>query len=236
MNNKKLNKIALLVMLLPFGLLQGCAVDALSPQPDDPAFSPVLPEEEITLAVPSGSLYNPYSTNNGLYSDTKAHKVGDLILINLDERTVSSKGASTSLGKERGAIELATPTIAGRQLGIGGYTLSASLPEFSSEFAGTADSQQNNSLVGNISVSVVKVLANGNLVVRGEKWLMLNNGNEYIRVTGIIRSEDVDSDNTISSQKVANARIQYGGTGDFANTQERGWLSKFLNSAFNIFS
>ena len=84
-------------------------------------------------------------------------------------------------------------------------------------------------------VSVVQVLPNGNLMVRGEKWLMLNNGNEYIRVTGVLRPEDINSDNTVSSQRIANARIQYGGTGDFSNTQERGWLAKFFNSVFNPF-
>ncbi len=73
---------------------------------------------------------------------------------------------------------------------------------------------------------MAKVLPNGNLLVRGE-WIMLNNGNEYIRITGMIRPEDVTTDNSVSSQKVANARIHYGGTGDLANTQEQGWLTSF---------
>ena len=94
---------------------------------------------------------------------------------------------------------------------------------------GQAKADQSNSLQGNISVSVAKVLPNGNLVVRGEKWIMLNNGNEYIRITGLIRPEDVTSDNSVSSQKVANARIYYGGTGDLANSQEQGWLTSFFN-------
>ena len=102
-------------------------------------------------------------------------------------------------------------------------------------FKGQAKAGQSNSLRGNISVSVVRVLPNGNLSVRGEKWLMLNEGNEYIRITGLVRSEDVNADNTVSSQRVANARIQYSGTGDFANTQERGWLSKFFNGPYSPF-
>ena len=102
-------------------------------------------------------------------------------------------------------------------------------------FKGQSKSAQSNSLQGNISVSVVKVLPNGNLMVRGEKWVMLNNGNEYIRVTGVVRSEDVNADNTVLSQRVGNARIQYGGTGDFANTQERGWLAQFFNGPWSPF-
>lgn len=217
---------------MPF-MLTGCAVDALGPQPDDPEFAPALPEEDYTAAVPTGSLFNPYSSNNGLYTDTRAHKVGDLISVVLNERTSASKNAGTNLSKEN-SLGIGAVNVGGRPITVNGYDTSVGLSN-NSEFAGAADANQSNSLTGNISVSVVKVLANGNLVVRGEKWLMLNNGNEYIRVTGIVRSEDVSSDNTVSSQRIANARIQYGGTGDFANTQERGYLSKFFNSAFNIF-
>lgn len=225
-------KLYLLAAFMPL-VFTGCAVDALGPQPDDPDFAPALPEEDYTTAVPTGSLFNPYSSNNGLYTDTRAHKVGDLISVQLEERTSASKNAGTNLSKENN-IGLGALAIGGRPVTVKGYDTSVGVSN-SSDFAGSADANQSNSLTGNISVSVVKVLANGNLVVRGEKWLMLNNGNEYIRVTGIVRSEDVSSDNTVSSQRIANARIQYGGTGDFANTQERGFLSKFFNSAFNIF-
>ena len=225
-------RLCLLAALMPV-MLTGCALDALGPQPDDPDFAPALPEEDYTTALPSGGLFNPYSSNNGLYTDTRDHKVGDLISVQLEEQTSASKNAGTTLGKSND-IGFGALSIGGRPVTINGYDTSVGLSN-SSDFTGNSDASQSNSLTGNISVSVVKVLANGNLVVRGEKWLMLNNGNEYIRVTGIVRSEDVSSDNTVSSQGIANARIQYGGTGDFADTQERGWLSRFFNSAFNIF-
>ncbi len=213
-------------------LLPGCALDTFDPKPDDPAFAPALPEEDLSTPVPTGSLFNPYSANNGLYTDTRAHRVGDLISVQLEESTSASKNAGTTLDRNN-SMNMGEVEVAGRTAHIGRYVPTLSLNN-SSNFDGSSDAQQSNSLSGQISVSVIKVLANGNLVVRGEKWLMLNNGNEYIRVTGIVRSEDVNSDNTVSSQRIANARIQYGGTGDFASTQERGWLSKFFNSAFNI--
>ena len=224
-------RLCLLAALMPV-MLTGCALDSMGPQPDDPDFAPALPEEDYTTALPSGGLFNPYSSNNGLYTDTRAHKVGDLISVVLEERTSASKNAGTTLGKSND-IAFGALNVGGRPVTLNGYDTSVGLSN-SSDFSGNSDANQSNSLTGNISVSVVKVLANGNLVVRGEKWLMLNNGNEYIRVTGIVRSEDVSSDNTVSSQRIANARIQYGGTGDFADTQERGWLSRFFNSAFNI--
>ena len=213
--------------------LSACSLDAFGPKPDDPAYAPSLPEEDITNAVPTGSLYNPYSSNNGLYTDTRAHKVGDLISVILDEQTAASKDAGTALDKDN-AIDIGGVQLGGHAISAFGYKPTLSIDNATS-FTGQSNASQSNFLRGQISVSVIRVLANGNLMVRGEKWLMLNNGNEYVRVTGIVRSEDVSSDNTVSSQRIANARIQYGGTGDFASTQERGFLSKFFNSAFNIF-
>lgn len=214
-------------------LLQGCALDAFSPKPDDPSFAPALPEEEYTQVVPTGSIYNAHTLNNGIYSDTSAHRVGDIISVILEESTSASKKASTDLEKS-GNNNYGGITLASKNVHYKGLTPTLSSSN-SSDFSGDAKANQSNSLKGQISVSVVKVYSNGNLQVQGEKWLMLNNGNEYVRVTGLIRPSDISSDNTVSSQRIANARIQYGGTGDFAQTQERGFISRLFNSAFNIF-
>lgn len=102
--------------------------------------------------------------------------------------------------------------------------------ESDSTFKGDAKSNQSNSLNGQITVHVLRVLPNGNLIIRGEKWLTLNTGQEFIRLTGIVRSEDVSSDNTVDSTRVANARISYSGKGSLAEAQETGWLSQFFMS------
>ena len=78
----------------------------------------------------------------------------------------------------------------------------------------------------------MEVLPNDNLVIRGEKWLTLNHGDEYIRLTGIIRLSDISPENEVLSTKIANARIQYSGTGSFASAQEKGWLTKFFTSSW----
>ncbi len=175
---------------------------------------------------PTGAIFQPDQVN-GIYSDIKAHKVGDIITIELSESTSASKKANTQSGKNN-KFNLDPVKLGGVPVTASPYDLSASIAQ-DSAFKGQAKADQSNSLQGNISVSVAKVLPNGNLVVRGEKWIMLNNGNEYIRITGLIRPEDVTSDNSVSSQKVANARIYYGGTGDLANSQEQGWLTSFFN-------
>ncbi|WP_221074030.1 flagellar basal body L-ring protein FlgH [Agarivorans aestuarii] len=206
--------------------MAGCASVNTAVVPDDPEFAPVYPEDVAVEARITGSLFTENGANN-LYSDKKAHRVGDIIVVNLAERTQASKSASNELAKDKN-LNLNQITVPGGVATINGNPIELGLSQ-SSDFTGEADAAQSNSLNGNISVNVVQVLANGNLIISGEKWLMLNNGNEYIRLTGIIRPEDVAPDNSITSLRIANARIQYGGTGDFANTTDQGWLSKFFN-------
>jgi flagellar L-ring protein precursor FlgH len=98
------------------------------------------------------------------------------------------------------------------------------------EFKGEGDSTQSNSLTGTISVTVSEVLSNGNLVVRGEKLITLNTGSEHIRLSGIVRPDDVTPDNTIRSSQIANARIVYGGNGPVADVNKKGWLQQIVDS------
>ncbi|TYK65686.1 flagellar basal body L-ring protein FlgH [Colwellia echini] len=205
-------------------------VDLAKALPNDPDFAPIMPEEEEQRIVPSGSLFKPNYVNN-IYSDSKAHRVGDIISVILSEKTQAKKNAKTELSKESDTNLNPVTGLGGVPVTINGESLQFGINQ-NSEFTGDSKADQGNSLSGNISVHVLKVLANGNLMIRGEKWLTLNNGDEYIRLTGVIRSKDINSNNTILSTKVANARIQYSGTGSFADTNEQGWLVKFFNSSW----
>jgi|SRR5690554_165254 len=206
--------------------LSACAAQPQPrPVPDDPFYAPALPEERMPPAVPNGSLFN--GQVNGLYSDIRARDLGDIITVRLQENTSASKSAKTGTSKGTN-VNLPTPTVLGKDLSFRGYSLSANL-EGNTEFKGDASSDQSNRLSGEISVTVIRVLPNGSLVVRGEKWLTLNNGQEYVRLTGMIRPQDVASDNTVLSNRVANARIEYSGTGSLADTQRQGWLTRFFN-------
>ena len=101
----------------------------------------------------------------------------------------------------------------------------------SNTFSGESDSAQSNSLNGDITVTVADVFPNGNLYVRGEKRLNLNQGNEYIKISGIVRPVDIGSDNTVSSTKVADATIIYNGDGAGADANKLGWIARFFISA-----
>ncbi|GAA4496745.1 flagellar basal body L-ring protein FlgH [Pseudaeromonas paramecii] len=213
-------------------LLAACSTTPNMPKPDDPEFSPVMPEESVVNMESNGSIFSQKQTTS-LYSDIKARQVGDIITVQLVESTSAKKNANSQLGKDS-SLGLDALELGGKPVTVGGYDTSVGMGANNS-FKGQSKADQSNSLQGNISVTVTRVLPNGNLMVRGEKWIMLNTGNEYIRITGIVRAEDVQADNTVESQRVADARIYYGGTGDFANTQERGWLAQFFNSPWSPF-
>jgi len=228
----KLHVVKILAISLLISVTSACSntVELSKALPNDPDFAPIMPEEEQERIVPSGSLFKPHYVNN-IYSDSKAHRVGDIISVILSEKTQAKKNAKSELKKENKTTLDPVTGLGGLPVTIGGESLQFGISQ-NSQFKGDSKADQGNSLSGNISVHVLKVLPNGNLMIRGEKWLTLNNGDEYIRLTGVIRSKDINSNNTILSNKVANARIQYAGTGSFADTNEQGWAVKFFNSSW----
>jgi flagellar L-ring protein precursor FlgH len=189
-----------------------------------------VPDYPRETVVEDGSLFRSQLANN-LYSDVTARRVGDIITVTLSENTQASKSADTSTAKDSNVNLNPITGLAGQAINIGGESVQLGISS-SRDFSGDATANQSNSLNGAISVTVVDVLPNSNLVIRGEKWLTLNQGDEYIRLTGIIRPADISPENEIVSTKVANARIQYSGTGSFARAQEKGWLTKFFDSAW----
>jgi len=160
-----------------------------------------------------------------------AHRVGDTVTINLMESTAAQKSSSTSTSKSTSA-DISAPVFGGVPLAIGGHEISAGLDN-SRSFDGSGDSSLSNKLQGNVTVTVARRLSNGNLVVRGQKWIEINQGREYVRIQGVIRPLDIQPDNTIPSYKVADAVIAYGQRGALADANRPGLLSRFFNSIFN---
>ncbi len=197
---------------------------------DDPMFAPVVPVYPREQIVEDGSLFSQQRANS-LYADVTARRVGDIISVTLSENTNATKAAGSSTSRDSTVNINPITGLGGQNVAIGGESIQLGVAT-DNEFAGDAAANQSNSLTGSISVTVVEVLPNDNLVIRGEKWITLNHGDEYIRLTGIIRPADVSPTNEITSTKVANARIQYSGTGSFARAQEKGWLSKFFASSW----
>ncbi len=170
-----------------------------------------------------------------LAENPTAHHVGDILTIILNEATAAQKSATTSTSKTSN-LSMPTMTLFGKQMAFKGAIpgLDASVND-QSKFEGQGASAQSNSLTGYLTVTVVKVLPNGNLFVTGEKQIGLNQGKEFVRLSGVIRPIDLSSDDSIPSYKVANAQITYHGRGALADANAQGWLSRFFNSPWTPF-
>jgi flagellar L-ring protein precursor FlgH len=170
----------------------------------------------------------------GLFDNTTARNVGDTVTVILQEATTAQKSSQTDTAKTT-KDSLAAPTVLGNQVTIHGTPILSGSLNNANSFTGSGDSKQSDSLVGAITVTVMKRLQNGNLLVQGEKYVDINQGSEYVRLQGIIRPIDIASDNTIPSSEVADARIAYGEKGALNDANRPGLLARFFNSPWMPF-
>ena len=214
-------------------LLSGCS--GLAPQYD---FKPVTPKV-MTLNDPvdpsprsAGAIYQA-GRDMRLFEDRTARRVGDTVVIRLVENTAATKSAKTGVEKSSD-ISLANPIIFGAS--FGNPALAAAKNNYATtitgerKLGGEGSSDQSNSLTGDVSAVVVGVYPNGNMAIRGEKILTLNQGEEVVQISGVIRAEDIGANNIISSNRVADARITYAGNGTLADANTVGWLGRFFLS------
>jgi len=212
--------------------LAGCASIQQHQQMEDAKWAATAPIEQPAAPPADGSIYHDMQ-NMELFNDSRAHRIGDILTINLVEAMQASKKSETTTSKSD-KVNVGAPQILGQSLRIAGQSANSALNTANS-FDGAGSSTQSNQLTGQLTVTVAQRLSNGNLLVKGEKWLTINQGQELIRISGIVRAQDIGQDNSVDSTRVADARITYTGRGtlDQANTQ--GWLAKFFNSKWMPF-
>ena len=209
-------------------LLQACAgvnepMAVLEPSPE---FAPVYPLSSNATRPVTGGIYSNRPSDSW-FGRGRNYQVGDLITVLLNESTQAARTQNSDISRE--SKNTATPSGLNTELGklnpvLKGIDLSQSAVD--SKGKGTAD--QKASLVGSVTVTVIDILANGNLVVRGEKQLALTEGGEIIQVSGIVRTDDIAPNNTVQSRRLANAQIVYRGSGDLANATKAGWGTSAL--------
>lgn len=201
-------------------LLAGCVSPVQVAMRDDD--DDHMPLQRMTRGGVSGGVFTADTVS--LTSDSRAYRVGDAVTVILQETTQASKRAGTSISKGS-SIGISPLAALGKVYDKAAVDLSADR-----DFQGDATSTQQNALSGSLTVIVQEVLPNGLLRVAGEKNLMLNQGEEFVRLKGFVRSADVDADNRVSSLRVANARIAYSARGALADANQPGWLTRFFNS------
>lgn len=216
------NKISIIGLMLLF--MSGCSSIGPLSDPDYQPAAPAMPEAKTTY---DGGLFHSAS-NLYIFEDIKATRVGDLLTVVLSEETNASKSTSLEADKST-TIDLPNPTIFGKSdYTLDGREVLSSSATASRDVEGEGELTQENSLDGNITVTVTERLSNGYLVIKGEKMLTLNEGSEIVRIDGMVRPNDIDSNNQIESAKIANARITYKGNGVVSDSSKAGWLAKFF--------
>jgi flagellar L-ring protein FlgH len=218
-----------LAALLAGLLSAGCAT---KPAPiergDDHAYQAVEAQQPVPPEANHGAIFQAANAS-ALFEDFKARRVGDILTVLLAERTNARKSANANTSKDS-SLSLLDPTLLGRPVTRDGVPLLNTEVDMSRSFDGKGDAAQSNQLEGSITVTVAAVMPNGNLVIQGEKWVKINQGQEYIRLRGIVRPVDIRSDNTVLSTQVGDAQVAYGGTGTVAHASSPGWLTRFFNS------
>ncbi len=188
------------------------------PSEFQPTYAPPPPPAQA-----NGSIFQASQGYAPLTSGTRAAAVGDLLTIVLVERTQAAKTSVATTGRSgeiglsppiKGPLSLFTP----QEFNMGG----------DSSFNGKGQAAQSNTLSGEVSVTVAEVYPNGTMLVRGEKLIELQRGDEYVRFAGLVRQSDVSADNRVPSTRVADAKITYTGKGDIARASRQGWLQRFF--------
>lgn len=212
--------------LLAMTVLSAAPSPALAKKkPELSGFEPTLPiERPVQPEAASGGIFNVSAGYAPLYTGTRAARVGDPVTILLIESTTAAKSVTSKSSKSGGAS--ITPPTAGLLSFLNPDALKASS---SSSFNGGGNAAQTSSLASTLSVTIAEVRANGTALVKGEKKMLVSQGDEWIRFSGIIRLADIDQENTIPSSRVADAQIEYTGKGALQRSSKQGWLGRFFN-------
>lgn len=215
-------KLSLLWGLAAAGWCAGCSVLPPDPLAHSPDFAPVFPVVQDQPRQATGAIYGGRQSDSW-FGRGRNFQVGDVITVLLNESTQAARTQNGNVSR-KSSNNVIPSGLQNYMTGLGGVNLAGGTTE--SKGLGSADQQA--SLNGSVAVSVLSVMANGNLVLRGEKQLALTEGSEVIQVAGIIRPEDVSPNNTVQSRRLANAQITYRGTGDLAAAARSGWGTSML--------
>lgn len=218
-----MNPIRTLVLILYVCALSGCGM--MTPKTSVHQPMTARPIRVIENAEANGAIYQPDSARPMMFDDRRARFVGDTLTVLIEEKTSASKKSSSSADKTS-STGMSIDAVTGVPLtGLQGAGITA---ETANSFEGKGDAASNNLFTGNLTVTVIDVLQNGYLMVSGEKQVTINHGTEHIRFSGVVNPMHVDTTNSVSSTKVADARIEYVGTGYIDEAQNMGWLARFF--------
>ncbi|MFO0553040.1 MAG: flagellar basal body L-ring protein FlgH [Polyangiaceae bacterium] len=184
-----------------------------------------------SLQPSKGSLFS--DADRGIFEDTRSARVGDVVLIVIDELADASGDSTTELNRDS-TFDMGISNVFGLLT-----ALKAAVPEADpthmltymskSDFSGKGQTSRKGELKGTIAVRIVKKMPNGDFFLEGTKVILINNEEYHLYVSGLARPSDVTNDNTVPSSRIADAEIEFTGRGDIADQQRKGWLGRGLD-------
>jgi len=223
---KPFNLMRLAVAVCVVSGLSACTSMPSSNMSHSPQFEPVYPIAAAPAKPATGAIYVGRQSDSW-FGKSKSFQVGDVITVLLNESSQASRTQNGTITRES-KNDMVPKGLSTWGAGVGGWMKGIKMDGSSMSNKGTGAADQQATLTGSVAVSVVEVMPNGNLVLRGEKQLALTEGSEIIQVAGIIRPDDVAPNNTVQSRRLANAQIAYRGSGDLANATKAGWGTSTL--------
>jgi flagellar L-ring protein FlgH len=208
----------------------GCATQKITPVRPETVYT--APQPTAPAAAP-GSIWRGENDKNMIFADKKARYLDDIVTIIISETATGGNKASTTTGRDASTSAsidallgvdnsiLANNASMGGQLAIGGT--------HSNSLKGTGDTSRNSNLTAKISARVIRVMDNGNLLIEGRRQVTVNAEDQYLIISGIVRPQDITTDNTVASQYIADARIMYTGDGVINDKMRPGWLTRVVD-------
>jgi flagellar L-ring protein precursor FlgH len=204
-------------------LATGCALVPREPLVQLPTSARA---EQRPMGPPTGSIYQSSYAGNPLFEDRRPRNVGDILTILVRENLNASKNSGSNASRT-GNTSLSFDAVPRALGGLFGASQNAAM-EGANGMQASGGSSAANTFNGTITVTVIEVMPNGNLMVSGEKQMAINQGAEFIRFSGVVNPRTVAGDNSVLSTQVADARIEYTAKGYIDEAQNMGWLQRFF--------
>lgn len=213
---------ALIALLLATAIFSGCS--HIEPRVSIVEPTSARPTQAVSVSLNNGAIFQQ-AAHRPLFEDPRARLRGDIITISIIEKNSASRTSSSTTTKSND-IKAGIPTLGG--LSASALKNASVAANTSNAFSGKGDTANENAFTGTITVTVISVLPNGNLVVAGEKQIGINHNLEFIRFSGVVNPVTLQAGNIVESTKVADARLEYTGKGYIDEAQRMGWMSRFF--------
>ncbi|MBA3014480.1 MAG: flagellar basal body L-ring protein FlgH [Proteobacteria bacterium] len=220
------------LLLIFLTALTGCVTRTATAPPVMPERNS-LPMMEEKIPQPSeGAIYSAKSKN--LYQDNRARQIGDIVLVKIVETSSGKKTAETKTSRDSSLTGGISSLFGFEQslLTKGGThtpSLTSLNADMANSFQGKGETKRDSTVTATISAKVIDVTMDGNLLIQGYREIRINNETQHIIISGMVRPTDISQDNSILSSHIADARIEYSGTGALASKQQPGWLTNVLD-------